>query len=300
MLIFARQIFVSQWGALIAALAMASFALAGEIGAAEEALQRGEYQLALRRFAILAEGGHAQAQLRLGMLYHQGKVVAADHEIAARWYRAAADQGLAEAQFNLGNLYLLGEGVEKNDALALSFYRAAALQGHRLAEQNMRELYRGAGVTMPPLTTAGIAAPPGDAAEQAAITPIPAGGHAGRTSIDANEATAIMHALEHGIRVIRKGQAVDLEAIAKYAQAGHALRETHAANFIAMSVERLNKLVEAGDAAAQYELAERYMQGLGIDQDIPAAHRLYRESAAAGFTLARSRLKHLETSSRKE
>src|SRR5262249_23024768 len=53
----------------------------------------------------LAEGGNAQAQWTLGLMYDLGFGVAVDHGMAAEWLRKAADQGYAPAQELLGELY---------------------------------------------------------------------------------------------------------------------------------------------------------------------------------------------------
>jgi len=58
-----------------------------------EAWGRGEYDRALQEFRLLAEQGHAQAQVNLGILYSQGRGVPKDSVQAYRWYTLAASQG---------------------------------------------------------------------------------------------------------------------------------------------------------------------------------------------------------------
>ncbi len=58
-----------------------------------EAWGRGDYDTALREFRPLAEQGHAQAQVNLGIIYSQGRGVPKDFVQAYRWYTLAADQG---------------------------------------------------------------------------------------------------------------------------------------------------------------------------------------------------------------
>ena len=43
-------------------------------------------------FDALAEGGDAQAQYQLGVMYEQGLGTDPDNKIAARWYTQAAEQ----------------------------------------------------------------------------------------------------------------------------------------------------------------------------------------------------------------
>jgi len=63
-----------------------------------ETFNAGDYATALNTFRPLAEQGEAQAQFKLGVMYHQGLEVEQDYEEAVRWYRKATDQGLARAR----------------------------------------------------------------------------------------------------------------------------------------------------------------------------------------------------------
>ncbi len=58
-----------------------------------EAWGRGDYDTALREFRLLAEQGHAQAQVNLGIMSSQGRGVPKDSVQAYRWYTLAASQG---------------------------------------------------------------------------------------------------------------------------------------------------------------------------------------------------------------
>jgi TPR repeat protein len=82
----------------------------------EAAVKRGDYAEALAGFRVLADQGHAEAQLNLGFMYANGKGVAEDVAEAMKWWRKAAEQGYASAQHNLGVSYANGEGVAEDDA----------------------------------------------------------------------------------------------------------------------------------------------------------------------------------------
>ncbi len=58
-----------------------------------EAWGRGDYDTALQEFRLLAEQGHAQAQVNLGIMSSQGRGVPKDSVQADRWYTLAASQG---------------------------------------------------------------------------------------------------------------------------------------------------------------------------------------------------------------
>jgi TPR repeat protein len=94
-------------------------------------------------YSLAAEGGSAQAQFSVGVLYASGDGVQRDLAQAVHWYRCAAEQGDAAAQNNLGVLYATGQGVAQDEDEALSWYRKAAAQGHALAWHNLAGLRGG-------------------------------------------------------------------------------------------------------------------------------------------------------------
>ena len=83
----------------------------------------------LRVLLRAAEDGNAGAQLQLGVLHLQGKIVPRDCRRAARWLSAAAAQGAAEAQSRLSLLYLQGEGVPADIERGIALLRRAAQSG---------------------------------------------------------------------------------------------------------------------------------------------------------------------------
>ncbi len=64
------------------------------------AYERGDYTTALREIRPLAEQGDAEAQWRIGWMYHEGKGVPVNDTEAVKCYRKAAERGYAIAQFN--------------------------------------------------------------------------------------------------------------------------------------------------------------------------------------------------------
>ena len=84
-----------------------------------------------------AEQGDAEAQVNLGLRYHDGEGVPQDYAEAMKRYRKAAEQGLAEAQHNLGLMYADDEGVPQDDAEAYTWFAVAAANGHELAKDNL-------------------------------------------------------------------------------------------------------------------------------------------------------------------
>jgi len=94
----------------------------------------GNYAAALAALKPLAERGNADAQLRLGKFYAEGRGVAQDDARAAIWYRKAALQGNPEAQLRLGELYASGQGVPHSDFEAYVWLSAAVRGGNAAAK----------------------------------------------------------------------------------------------------------------------------------------------------------------------
>jgi uncharacterized protein len=122
--------------AVTAALVLAAVmraAVAGPLEDAEAALLGNQYATAFRLFRLLAEGGDATAQNRLGQMYEAGQGVPEDYVLAVTWYRRAADQGSKVAQWNLGSMYEFGKGVPQDHVQAHKWYNLSATQGWEAA-----------------------------------------------------------------------------------------------------------------------------------------------------------------------
>lgn len=116
-------------GVLVLAASVAGFGapvLADRFSDAVDALQRRDYEAAMRLFMPLAERGNASAQFNVGVMYANGEGVARDVAQAANWYKKAADQGEARAQFNLGYMYFSGQGLPKDSVKAYLWLDLAA------------------------------------------------------------------------------------------------------------------------------------------------------------------------------
>ena len=75
--------------------------------------------------------GFPDAQHNLGVCFAFGNGgVRQSHVEAAKMYKYAVAQDYADAQFNLGAAYEFGEGVRKSPVKALKLYKKAAAQGH--------------------------------------------------------------------------------------------------------------------------------------------------------------------------
>ena len=97
---------------------------------------------AVRWFRKAADQGYHWGQFNLGVMYNNGEGIEQDYSEAVKWYRKAVKQGSASAQINLGIMYYNGNGVEKNYAEAVKWYRKAAEQGYANAQSNLGLMYR--------------------------------------------------------------------------------------------------------------------------------------------------------------
>ena len=132
--------------AAVAAITLATGAVAGPFEEATVTYGNKDYATALRLWRSLADAGDARAQNELGGMFEFGLAVPRDYAIAASWYRKAAEEGNGDAQFRLGFLYDIGRGVPQDYAMAVSWYRKAAEQGNAKGQHHLGSMYsRGQG-----------------------------------------------------------------------------------------------------------------------------------------------------------
>ncbi len=105
------------------------------------AYQANDLPLAHASFLAAAEGGHADSQFNVGLMYEKGIGIGKNEKDAVLWYGKAASQGNSGAQFNLGVLYEHGRGTDVDFAKANEWYRKASVQGDALAMGNLGMLY---------------------------------------------------------------------------------------------------------------------------------------------------------------
>jgi len=103
-----------------------------------DAYAQGNFAVALKKLQPMAEQGNADAQLRLGLMYREGKGVPQDDKQALAWLSKAAEQGQAEAQENLGLSYAKGLGVERDWVQADKWFSLAAASGKESAINNQK------------------------------------------------------------------------------------------------------------------------------------------------------------------
>ena len=129
---------------IVIVAAVATPCVAGEADAADAAFRAGDFATALALARPLAEGGDADAQLMMGLLYWRGRTVARDDRVAFEWMSKAAQRNNAEALNHLGSMYERGEGVERDAVQALRHFEQAAELGSPSGQFNTGRAYNGA------------------------------------------------------------------------------------------------------------------------------------------------------------
>jgi uncharacterized protein len=128
--------------------ALISVAMAGPLEDADAAAGRGDYGAVIQILRPLAEQGDARAQVKLGLMYADGRGVPQDYVEAQSWYMKAAANDDPQAEFNLGVLHARGRGVPKDYAEAGKWFQKAADHGDAAAQFNLGVMYaHGLGVS---------------------------------------------------------------------------------------------------------------------------------------------------------
>lgn len=86
---------------------------------------------------ILAENGQKDFIYAVGYYYENGIRTSVNLAEAAVWYEKAAQKGHAEAAMRLALLYAQGAGVEKNEKKAFTYMEQAAKAGNTNALYNV-------------------------------------------------------------------------------------------------------------------------------------------------------------------
>lgn len=106
-----------------------------------DALERREYNQALKHLTPLADQNDTRALFALGKLYAGATGALRDEAKAVGLYARAAERGHALARYALGTHYADGRGVERSIDKAVEYYRRAAESGVPDAANSLGRLY---------------------------------------------------------------------------------------------------------------------------------------------------------------
>ena len=109
---------------------------------------QGDYSQAMSWAKKAAEQNNSNGEQLLGTIYNRGYGVAPDYAEAFKWYKRAAEHGNARAQSDVAVCYANGEGVEKDEQQMFYWYSKSAEQGDSVGLRGMYLCYaNGEGVT---------------------------------------------------------------------------------------------------------------------------------------------------------
>ncbi|KAI9197100.1 uncharacterized protein BJ171DRAFT_522593 [Polychytrium aggregatum] len=92
-------------------------------------------------FEQLANDGHSDSQLWIGMCFYREWGVSEDHRKAFEWFTKSANQDNPYGQWWVGVCYLNGYGVTKDHAKAAKWSRISAEQGNRYGQDYLGNCY---------------------------------------------------------------------------------------------------------------------------------------------------------------
>lgn len=112
------------------------------------ALQEGNYSEALEIYRPLAEAGHAESNMDLGVMHLEGWGTPKNPKKALTWIRQAGDKGSLRAQVLLGMILFKGmSSISADPPEAAKWIEKAASQGHAESALKLARMHeRGMGV----------------------------------------------------------------------------------------------------------------------------------------------------------
>lgn len=112
-----------------------------DIASGNAAFKTGAYETALRELLPAAEGGSADAQMKVGVIYLEGRGVPRDDIRARSWFERAEKQDNVWAKVRLAGMYRSGQGGPTDYVKALALYQQGAQTGNAFAAQGLGAMY---------------------------------------------------------------------------------------------------------------------------------------------------------------
>ncbi len=204
------------------------------------------------RFQVLAKQGNIQAQVKLGVMYAEGKGVPQNYSKAIKWFKKAAIRGDSDAQYSLGYIYFNGQGIDQDLEKSISWFKKAAEQANSSAQNYLGIIFlNGFGVEQNEFEAFNwfkLAAENGNANGQYNVGWMVSNGRVTKTD---------------------PGKAL------KWYLMAAAQGEYRSLNWI-------HQKAKSGNSEAQFNLGLLYDIGLGVSENDSLAFKWYRKSAEQG------------------
>lgn len=186
----------------------------------------------------------------LAGLYDQGKLVRKDLPKSLELIRKSADLNYAPAQKRVGEMYAEGKGVPKNLTMAAEWFEKSAMQG--------------------------------DNSEQITL---------GRRYAQGNGVPKNLAKAEEWFLKGSQGDAYEQQSIGRfYMYSLKPQSASKAQEWYRRAAAQFTKDAEKGEASAQANLGDMYLEGEGVHRDVAKAIEWYQKSAAQGNMFAQSSL----------
>ena len=215
----------------------------------------GQYAEALLIWQHAAATGSVNAALYVGMMFDAGLGVPQSYRNALSWYQLAAEKGSLAASFNVGVMYDAGFGVLQDTAAAAEWYSRAA-KGSGRAAFNLALLYeKGDGV--------------------------PEDHKRANQYFKQAERLGVTAARSHFRKFAPKSASADDadSAFNTFRVIENDAPKSGSAD-AAAAVDRIRRLADQNDPAAQYDLGYCLENGIGVEMDMREAYAMYRQAAA--------------------
>ncbi len=240
-----------------------------------EAYKNEDYDDARDHWEEAANDGNLNAAYNLGILYSKGLGGPKDASKAVALFKPTAEAGLASAQHNLALAYYFGKGIKQDFERAKIWWTRAAHQDHAQAQFNLATLlWNGNGTTQNPDQDKALkwfrkAEKAGHKKAAAFLT------KAFSPSL-ANSAEA---ASEQANQNTNKGEASSSKELDQTLQLA---RQAQTQKDYANAFKHWSVAAEQNSAEAQYQLAQLYEKGLGVEANPERAFNLINDSAKSG------------------
>lgn len=245
------------------------------------AQENGQFAAAIEAYREAAQADDTSAMINLGNLLRTGLGTEVDHVQAVYWYHRAASAGDPLGQVNLANMYLSGWGLEASSTEAVRWFRRAARQGNATAQHNLG------------LLLSQVGHPLHDPSEAFFWFEL-----ASRGGILTAE-----HATTQLAQILTKEQLHDVRIRANRFQAAPESRQDawsadssrglqmFGDGAIAAAFAAFAEAATLGETGAQYELAQLYQNGIGVQRDPIMAQHWLQTAARNGHRLANMQIR---------
>jgi TPR repeat protein len=233
-----------------------------------------EHKTAFNHFYNAANKGYPIGQYYLAVCYLHGKGIKYNDEQAVNWMKKSADQEDACAQDALGDFYLMGKITQQNKSLGIVYKKKAATQGLASAQIDLARCYAtGYGVKQNYQTAFGYYLSAAESNKPYAIYQVGTYLLTGRTGLSPNPTAAFNWFLKAAELDDGDGQA----QVAYQYLFGEGVNQD-----LNKGLEWVLKAVKQESIYGYYVIALIYLKGLGVEQDGLIAYKFMHLAAEGG------------------